>query len=66
MPTELGVALVTTAEQTVLDLARADPRAADREAQEAISALLPGCDPAVLAEIADRQRMRATLARVAR
>ena len=63
--TELGQALVTTPEQTVLDLARADPRAEDLEAQEAIDALWPECDPAVLAEIAARQRMRATFARVA-
>lgn len=63
--TELGQVLVTTPEQTVLDLARADPRAEDLDAQEAIDALWPGCDPAVLEEIAGRQRMRATYARVA-
>ncbi|MCR6706350.1 MAG: type IV toxin-antitoxin system AbiEi family antitoxin [Cellulomonas sp.] len=65
MTTELGQALVTTPEQTVLDLARADPRAGDLDAQEAIDALWPECDPAVLEEIAGRQRMRATYARVA-
>ena len=65
MTTELGQALVTTPEQTVLDLARADPRAQDLDTQEAIGALWPGCDPAVLEEIAGRQRMRATYARVA-
>src|SRR5450830_183920 len=65
MATELGPALVTTPEQTVLDLARADPRAEDLDAQEAIAALWPECDPAVLEEIAGRQRMRATYARVA-
>lgn len=65
MTTELGQVLVTTPEQTVLDLARADPRAEDLDAQEAIDALWPECDAAVLEEIADRQRMRATYARVA-
>ena len=64
MTTELGQALVTTPEQTVLDLARADPRAQDLDVQEAIDAMWPGCDPAVLTEIAGRQRMRATYARV--
>lgn len=65
MTTELGLVLVTTPEQTVLDLARADPRAQDLDAQEAIDAMWPGCDPAALREIAGRQRMRATYARVA-
>lgn len=65
MATELGQTLVTTAEQTVLDLARADPREEDLDAQQAINALWPQCDPAVLEEIAGRQRMRATLRRVA-
>ena len=63
--TELGQALVTTPEQTVLDLARADPRAEDLDAQEAINALWPECDPALLGAIAARQRMRATYARIA-
>ncbi|TQL01097.1 hypothetical protein FBY24_0140 [Cellulomonas sp. SLBN-39] len=63
--TDLGQALVTTTEQTVLDLARSDPRGADLDAQEAISTLWPQCDTAVLAEIAGRQRMRATFERVA-
>ena len=63
--TDLGAALVTTPEQTVLDLARRDPRAEDLDAQEAIAALWPECDREVLAEIAGRQRMRATLERVA-
>ena len=65
MTTELGLVLVTTPEQTVLDLARADPRAQDLDAQEAIDAMWQGCDRAVLEEIAGRQRMRATYARVA-
>ncbi len=62
--TDLGQALATTPEQTVLDLARADPRGQDGDTQEAIAALWPECDQAVLAEIANRQRMRATLARL--
>jgi AbiEi antitoxin C-terminal domain/Transcriptional regulator, AbiEi antitoxin len=62
--TDLGQALATTPEQTVLDLARADPRGQDDDAQEAIDALWPECDQAALAEIAGRQRMRATLARL--
>ena len=62
--TDLGQALATTPEQTVLDLARADPRGQDDDAQEAIDALWPECDEATLAEIAGRQRMRATLARL--
>lgn len=64
MATELGRALVTTAEQTVLDLARADPRGEDFDVQQATDALWPQCDAAVLEEIAGRQRMRATLRRV--
>lgn len=62
--TDLGSALATTPEQTVLDLARSDPRGDDIDAQEAITALFPECDRAVLEEIAGRQRMRATLDRV--
>lgn len=62
--TDLGPALATTAEQTVLDLERADPRHEDLDAQEAIDALLPECDAAVLTAIAEQQRMRATLARL--
>jgi len=65
MATELGQVLVTTPEQTVLDLARADPRAEDLDTQEVIDALWPQCDPGLLEEIAGRQRMRATYARVA-
>jgi hypothetical protein len=62
--TDLGPALATTPEQTVLDLARADPRGNDADALEAIDALWPECDQGVLVEIAGRQRMRATLARL--
>ncbi len=63
--TDLGPALATAPEQTVLDLARNDPRAEDVDAGEAIAALWPACDREVLEEIAGRQRMRATLERVA-
>lgn len=65
MPTELGLALVTAPEQTVLDLARADPRGEDRDATDAIDALWPRCEPSVLEAIAARQRMRTTYERVA-
>lgn len=64
VPTDLGPALATTPEQTVLDLARADPRAEDVDAQEAISSLWQECEPAQLHRLAERQRMRATLRRV--
>ncbi len=63
--TELGRALATTPEQTVLDLARLDPRGEDPDSQEAIAALWQRSDPATLRAIADRQRMKATYARVA-
>ena len=43
--TELGQALATTPEQTVLDLARLDPRSEDVDGREAIDALWPLCDP---------------------
>lgn len=62
--TELGEALATTPEQTVLDLARADARGEDADAREVIDALWAGCDQAVLVDIAGRQRMQATLKRL--
>lgn len=62
--TDLGHALSTTAEQTVLDLARADPQGRDADAQEAITALWLECDQGLLDQIAGRQRMRATLIRL--
>lgn len=62
--TDLGPALATTFEQTVLDLARSDPRGLDPDAQEAIQALLPVCDELVLAGLAERQRLGAALRRV--
>ena len=63
--TDLGQALATTPEQTVLDLARLDPRSEDVDGREAIDALWPLCDPERLGQIAGRQRMKATYARVA-
>jgi len=62
--TDLGPTLATTPEQTVLDLARADPKGLDVDGEEAINALWPECDQTLLAEIAGRQRMGATLARL--
>lgn len=62
--TELGPALSTGVEQTVLDLARADARGEDVDAREAIRALWPRCESDVLDEVASAQRMRATLARL--
>ncbi len=63
--TDLGQALATTPEQTLLDLARRDPRTEDVDVQDAIAALWPECELDVLEGIADRQWMRATLDRVA-
>lgn len=63
--TELGGALVTTPEQTVLDLTKRPGLGGNREAAaEAIRNLLPQCDRATLQRIANTQRMRATLARL--
>lgn len=65
MSTELGRALVTTVEQTVLDLAhRPDLGDADEEAHAAVRALLSRSDPAMLREIAREQRLGAALRRV--
>ncbi|MDQ2838256.1 MAG: hypothetical protein M3Y42_06120 [Actinomycetota bacterium] len=62
--TELGRALVTSIEQTVLDLARKPQLGvADDEIPRALGALLPRCDPTTLDELADRQRLRSALAR---
>lgn len=67
MTTELGSCLVTTPEQTVLDLARRpDLGNAEIDANAAIRSLLPRCDFRVLEEIAARQGLRATLKRVRR
>ncbi|HEY8719656.1 type IV toxin-antitoxin system AbiEi family antitoxin domain-containing protein [Pengzhenrongella sp.] len=61
---DLGPALVTTPEQTVLDLAHRDPGGVDLDARQAIDAMWAGCDQDLLDELAARQRMRATLERV--
>lgn len=66
MTTDLGPALVTTREQTALDLAKRDPDGADLDTQQAITALLPTVDHDVLARLAADQRMGATLRRLQR
>lgn len=64
---ELGPVLVTSAEQTVLDLVRRPSLAVVEEAaEEAVRNLLPQCDRDELEKIAERQRMRKTLARLER
>jgi predicted transcriptional regulator of viral defense system len=65
MQTDLGDCLVTTPEQTVLDLAHL-PRVGEmeHEALAAIHALLPRCNPDVMTEIAAAQRLREPFNRV--
>jgi predicted transcriptional regulator of viral defense system len=64
LPTDLGSALVTGVEQTVLDLAhRPDLGGLPHEVRPAIRALLPRCDGARLDELAGQQRRRAALRR---
>lgn len=64
MTTELGPCLVTTPEQTVLDLAhRPKLGDAEQEAVAAIRALLPRCDADVLERLAGEQRLGAALDR---
>jgi hypothetical protein len=64
VPTELGRALVTSIEQTVLDLARRPAlNVAEDQIPDALRALLPRCEPEVLEELARRQRLRSALAR---
>lgn len=64
MNTELGPTLVTTPEQTVLDLARRPDlgHAAD-EAREAVRILIGSADDGLLAELATAQRAWASLRR---
>ena len=65
--TELGRALVTSVEQTVLDLARRPTvGVAYDQAPEALRALLPRCDMALIEELARDQRLRSALARAKR
>ena len=62
--TDLGPALVTTVEQTVLDLThRPGLGGGADEAREAVRALWPRAEPARLRMIAQGQRLRAALAR---
>lgn len=65
--TDLGSCLVTTPEQTVLDLAHL-PKLGDmeREATAAIQALLPRCDEEAMATIAASQRLGRAFDRVRR
>jgi predicted transcriptional regulator of viral defense system len=64
MDTDLGPLLVTGVEQTVLDLAhRPDRDGVGDEVRSAVAALMDRADPAVLTELAARQRLRAALAR---
>jgi len=62
--TDLGTALVTTIEQTLLDLAhRPELGGVPDEARAAVSALWPGADERELDRIAADQRLRAALER---
>jgi predicted transcriptional regulator of viral defense system len=63
--TELGPVLVTTPEQTVLDLVKR-PGLGDAEGEvwPAVQQLYRKCDRGVLAEIAGAQKMRTTLLRL--
>ncbi|WP_280446151.1 type IV toxin-antitoxin system AbiEi family antitoxin domain-containing protein [Nocardia brasiliensis] len=62
--TSLGPALVTTPEQTVLDLARRPELGnAEAEARSAIATLYRGSDPSRLAQLAVEQRLGAALRR---
>ncbi|WP_069161801.1 type IV toxin-antitoxin system AbiEi family antitoxin [Nocardia altamirensis] len=64
--TELGRTLVTTPEQTVLDLAhRPGLGDAETEVPAAIRTLYRRCDPNRLADLAAQQRLRAALRRAA-
>lgn len=63
--TDLGSVLVTTAEQTVLDLAkRSGLGDAEGEVWPAVEQFYRKCNPDVVAEIADAQKMRTTLTRL--
>lgn len=65
LSTELGRVLVTTPEQTVLDLAHRPALGdAEEEAHAAVRALLPRCDDDQLARLAREQRLGAALRRV--
>ena len=67
METDLGRCLVTTPEQTVLDLShRAGQGGLAQDVDAAIRALAPRCDAAVLAGIAGKQRLGRALDRLRR
>ena len=67
MSTDLGPCLVTSPEQTVLDLAHRPALGdAEPEAHAAITALLPRCTDETLERLAGQQRLRAALTRVRR
>lgn len=67
MDTDLGRCLVTTPEQTLLDLAhRPDRDGLAVDVDGAMRALAARCDPVVLAEIAEHQRLGRALDRVRR
>jgi predicted transcriptional regulator of viral defense system len=65
LSTDLGDALVTTLEQTVLDLAkRPQLGGMPDECHAAIRGLFPRCDDTTLAALAREQRMQRTLDRI--
>ncbi len=67
MTSDLGQCLVTTPEQTVLDLAhRPNLGHVAGDLHAAISALLPRCDEDTLERLAGEQRLRAALTRIRR
>jgi predicted transcriptional regulator of viral defense system len=62
--TELGPTLVTTAEQTILDLAHRPALGdAEEQAREAVRTLFARADPELINDLAASQRMRASLRR---
>lgn len=62
--TDLGTALVTGVEQTVLDLAhRPTLGGISKEARFAVAALWPRCSPRTIEKLAREQRLRAALDR---
>jgi hypothetical protein len=67
MQTDIGGCLVTTPEQTVLDLAyRPNIGELEDEANAAIRSLLPRCDRDLMAEIAKTQRLGRAFNRVSK
>ncbi|WP_020521989.1 type IV toxin-antitoxin system AbiEi family antitoxin domain-containing protein [Catelliglobosispora koreensis] len=66
MQTDMGSCLVTTPEQTVLDLAHLTFDGLEGETETAVRALFPRCDLEMLQEIADGQRLKRALSRVLR